>query len=126
MPLLVDSVALAPKIEVVMTRLLGAKSSTFEGTSAAATGQRNIARESRTHVASRNSFGISLEQLEAGPGSAALGAYVRYITDVVLERDPTKLWIAVVASLVGYGEVGLWLACESKKSKEESGWAVTE
>ena len=106
--------------------LLGAKSSTFEDISAAATISLHIARESRSHVVFCNSFGITLEQLEAEPESAALSAYARYILDVGLEGDSIKLWIALVACLVGYGEVGLWLARESKKSKEDGGWVVTE
>jgi len=40
--------------------------------------------------------------------------------------DSFELWIAVVACLVGYGEVGLWLWRESNKSKEEGGWVVIE
>jgi hydroxymethylpyrimidine/phosphomethylpyrimidine kinase / thiaminase len=112
--------------EVRTTRLLSAKSSTFEDISAAAAISLHIARESRTHVTFCNSFGITIEQLEAEPESAALGAYTRYILDVGLEGDSIKLWIAVVACLVGYGEVGLWLARESKRSKEEDKWVVTE
>ena len=112
--------------QAATTRLLGAKSSTYEDISATATISLHIAHESRTHVAFCNSFGITLEQLEAEPESAALGAYVRYILDVGLEGDSIKLWIAVVACLVGYGEVGLWLGREGKKSKEEGGWIVTD
>ena len=109
-----------------MASLLCAKSTNFEDISAAAAISLHIARESHNHVVFCNSFGITLDQLETEPESAALSAYARYILDIGLEGDSIKLWIAVVACLVGYGEVGLWLAHESKKSKEEGGWVVTE
>ena len=109
-----------------MARLLSANSSTFEDILAAATISLHTARESRSHVVFCNSFGITLKQLEAEPESAALGAYARYILDIGLEGDSIKLCIAVVACLVGYGEVGLWLVHESRKSKKEGGWVVTE
>jgi hydroxymethylpyrimidine/phosphomethylpyrimidine kinase len=99
-----------------VTGLLGAKSSTYEDISTTATISLHIARESRDHVAFCDSFGM-----EAEPPSAC----TRYILDVGLEENFTKLWIAAVACLVGYGEVGLWLACESKRFMVQGELVVT-
>jgi len=37
--------------------------------------------------------------------------------------DATKLLVALMACLLGYGEVGLWL---TKEASKENGWVVIE
>jgi hydroxymethylpyrimidine/phosphomethylpyrimidine kinase len=50
-----------------------------------------------------------LEDIKNTPESPAASAYARYILDIGAQGDVLDLLVAVLACLVGYGEVGLWL-----------------
>ncbi|KAF5349597.1 hypothetical protein D9756_008928 [Leucocoprinus leucothites] len=103
--------------------LLAAKSSTFSQIESATQTVLNILREINTHNTFSLSFGITQEQLESTPETPATTAYGAYLIDTGLQGDETKLLMALLACLLGYGEVGLWLKREA--TKEES-WVVTE
>ena len=55
-------------------------------------------------------FGITLSELQNLPESSACAAYARYVIDVGTQGDILDLYMAVASCLIGYGEVGLWLA----------------
>jgi hydroxymethylpyrimidine/phosphomethylpyrimidine kinase len=125
-------------------RLLAAKSSTFTEIDAGTQTVLDILHETNTHKAYCLSFGITQEQLESTPETAATTAYGSYLIDTGLQGaslfssfdkgrpvygccvsigDSTKLLMALLACLLGYGEVGLWLKNEALK---EGSWVVME
>ncbi|KAF9460881.1 Phosphomethylpyrimidine kinase-domain-containing protein [Collybia nuda] len=89
--------------------LLAAKSSTFTAIESATTTILNVISEIATHKSFCNTFGITNEELEDTPEAPATTAYGAYLIDVGLQGDSTKLLMALLACLLGYGEVGLWL-----------------
>ncbi|KAJ3965365.1 hypothetical protein EV361DRAFT_955082 [Lentinula raphanica] len=96
--------------------LLSAKSTTFPSISRATQTVLNVLQEINTHKAFCASFGISEDELEQTPESAATAAYGGYLVDVGMRGDTTLLLIALLACLLGYGEVGLWLKKNVKKN----------
>ena len=60
-------------------------------------------------------WGVSEKELEETPESTATTAYGAYMMDIGFQGDTVKLNMALAACLLGYGEVGLWLANESKR-----------
>lgn len=61
------------------------------------------------HVAYCESWGISKEELLSTPESPATLGYTNYLLDAGLRGDDLTLMVALLACLLGYGEVGLWL-----------------
>ncbi|KXN91918.1 hypothetical protein AN958_11303 [Leucoagaricus sp. SymC.cos] len=103
--------------------LLAAKSSTFPEIESATQTVLNILREINTHKSFCLSFGITQEELELTPETAATTAYGAYLLDTGLQGDSTKLLMGLLACLLGYGEVGLWL---KKEAAKEGSWVVLE
>lgn len=103
--------------------LLAAKSSTFSEIESATQTLLNILREINTHKSFCQSFGITQRQLESTPESLATIAYGAFLIDIGLQGDSTKLLVALLACLLGYGEIGLWLKREATK---EGSWVITE
>jgi len=68
-------------------------------------------------------WGITEKELEETPESTATTAYGAYIMDIGFQGDTIKLNMALAACLLGYGEVGLWLADESKRP---GSWVVMD
>ncbi|KAJ3728218.1 Ribokinase-like protein [Lentinula raphanica] len=101
--------------------LLSAKSTTFPSISRATQTVLNVLQEINTHKAFCASFGVTEDELEQTPESAATAAYGGYLVDVGLRGDTTLLLIALLACLLGYGEVGLWL----KKNVRKNGKDIT-
>jgi hydroxymethylpyrimidine/phosphomethylpyrimidine kinase len=100
--------------------LLAAKSSTFPHIDSATQTILNVLREISTHRAFCAEFGVSADELEQTREASATSAYGGYLMDVGLQGDTTKLLMALLACLLGYGEVGLWLkraAAERPESK---------
>ncbi|KAL0950195.1 hypothetical protein HGRIS_010187 [Hohenbuehelia grisea] len=95
--------------------LLAAKSTRFNQIKTSANIILHIIQEIGTHTSFCKQFGVSLEELEATPESAATVAYGSYLIDVGLQGDTSKLTMALLACLLGYGEVGLWLKKEASK-----------
>ncbi|KAJ6457085.1 Phosphomethylpyrimidine kinase-domain-containing protein [Mycena vitilis] len=89
--------------------LLAAKSDSFPLIDAATQTITNVLREIATHRTFCAAFGISADELERTPESAETTAYGGYLMDVGMQGDTTKLLMALLACLLGYGEVGLWL-----------------
>ncbi|ESK85195.1 thiamin biosynthesis protein (thi-4) [Moniliophthora roreri MCA 2997] len=89
--------------------LLITKSSTYSQIASATQTILNILNEIGTHKTFCARFGISEEELETTEEGLATAAYGGYLINVGLEGDAIKLLIAVLACLLGYGEVGLWL-----------------
>ncbi|KDR82001.1 hypothetical protein GALMADRAFT_60054 [Galerina marginata CBS 339.88] len=103
--------------------LLAAKSSSFGSIQSSTQTILNILHEIGNHKMFCLTFGITEEDLEKTPESPATTAYGAYILDTGLQGDTTKLIMALIACLLGYGEVGLWL---KKQSNVESTWVVLE
>ncbi|RDB19193.1 putative hydroxymethylpyrimidine/phosphomethylpyrimidine kinase 2 [Hypsizygus marmoreus] len=103
--------------------LLAAKSTTFEAIGSATQTIINIIHEIGTHKSFCNSFGITNDVLEGTPEAPATTAYGAYVLDVGLQGDSTKLLMALLACLLGYGEVGLWL---KKQSSLPNSWVILE
>ncbi|KAF8223428.1 hypothetical protein L208DRAFT_1454809 [Tricholoma matsutake] len=103
--------------------LLAAKSSSFTSIEKATQTIINIVREVATHQSFCTSFGISDEELEKLPEASATTAYGAYLIDVGLTGDSTKLLMALLACLLGYGEVGLWLR---KQAELPNSWVKME
>ncbi|KAJ7084858.1 Phosphomethylpyrimidine kinase-domain-containing protein [Mycena belliarum] len=102
--------------------LLAAKSASFPLIESATQTILNVLREIATHRAFCAEFGISAEDLEHTEESSATTAYGCFLMDVGLQGDTTKLLMALLACLLGYGEVGLWL--KSAAAREGSGIAL--
>ncbi|KAJ7778806.1 Phosphomethylpyrimidine kinase-domain-containing protein [Mycena maculata] len=100
--------------------LLAAKSASFARIDAATQTIGHILREITTHRAFCAEFGVSADELEATAESSATTAYGCYLMDVGIQGDATKLLMALLACLLGYGEVGLWL----KSAAERAGSGV--
>ena len=98
-------------------RLLAAKSTSYTAIAAAIQSVQDVLHEiSTTHKTFCTQWGISEKELEETRESIATTAYGAYILDIGLQGDTVKLNMALAACLLGYGEVGLWLADESKRS----------
>ncbi|KAK7438443.1 trifunctional hydroxymethylpyrimidine kinase/phosphomethylpyrimidine kinase/thiaminase [Stygiomarasmius scandens] len=89
--------------------LLAAKSPSFTSIDSAVRTITNILQEINTHKAFCAQFGVSEEELEQTEESRATTAYGAWLIDMGVQGDTTKLLIALLACLLGYGEVGLWL-----------------
>ena len=96
-------------------RLLAAKSTSFTVMATAMQSVQNVLDEiSTNHKVFCAQWGVNEKELEETPESTATTAYGAYIMDVGFQGDTVKLNMALAACLLGYGEVGLWLAHESK------------
>ena len=69
---------------------------------------------STTHKVVCTQWGVDEKELEETPESTATTAYGAYIMDIGFQGDTVRLNMTLAACLVGYGEVGLWSADESK------------
>ncbi|KAJ7144991.1 Phosphomethylpyrimidine kinase-domain-containing protein [Mycena crocata] len=96
--------------------LLAAKSASFPLIDTAMQTIQNILREIATHRAFCAEFGVSANVLERTEESVATTAYGCYLMDVGIQGDTTKLLMALLACLLGYGEVGLWLKKEAARA----------
>ena len=95
-------------------RLLAAKASNISSIQASATSMLYIAHEYKMHESFCAQWGLSPSEIAATPESIATTAYGTFILDVGLKGDELSLIVALSACLLGYGEVGLWLASESQ------------
>ncbi|KAF8061754.1 Phosphomethylpyrimidine kinase-domain-containing protein [Lyophyllum atratum] len=103
--------------------LLAAKSTAFEAIGSATQTIINIIKEIDTHRTFCASFGITTEDLLNTPEAPATTAYGAYLIDIGLQGDTTKLLMALLACLLGYGEVGLWL---KKEASLLDSWVVVD
>ncbi|KAG8898698.1 hypothetical protein FRB99_007220 [Tulasnella sp. 403] len=90
-------------------RLLVAKSSSFGPIASSAQTILHIVQETGMHASYCESWGVSRDELLATPESVATSAYTTYLLDCGLRGDDLTLIVALLACLLGYGEVGLWL-----------------
>ncbi|KAL4255590.1 hypothetical protein AB1N83_012513 [Pleurotus pulmonarius] len=95
--------------------LLASKSNKFGDIHSAADIVLHIMRELETHKSFCAHFGITVDELESTPQSLSTIAYGSYLIDIGMQGDPAKLTMALLACLLGYGEVGLWLKREASK-----------
>ncbi|KAG7086378.1 hypothetical protein E1B28_002337 [Marasmius oreades] len=103
--------------------LLAAKSTSFPEIASATRIILDILKESGAHRTFAAQFGISLEDLENAEEGLATAAYGGYLLTTGLEGDATKLLMAQLSCLLGYGEAGLWL---KKKATEEGSTVALE
>ena len=95
--------------------MLAAKSTSFTAMAVAMQSVQNVLHEvSTNHKVFCTRWGVDEKELEETPESTATTAYGAYIMDIGFQGDGVKLNMALAACLLGYGEVGLWLADESK------------
>lgn len=94
--------------------LLAAKSHSFPAIQSALNPVTNILLEISTHRSLCAKFGVSAEEMERSSESAATLAYGCYLVDVGMRGDASLLLIALLACLLGYGEVGLYLKKEAE------------
>ncbi|KAF8823697.1 hypothetical protein HHX47_DHR9000159 [Lentinula edodes] len=104
--------------------LLAAKSNSFPAIDSATQIVLNVLREVNTHETFCASFGITKDELARTPESPATAAYGGYLIDVALRGDATLLLMALLACLLGYGEVGLWLEKNAKPGN--GGWVILQ
>ena len=103
---------------------MAAKSTSFAAITAATRGVGGVLQEvTENHLEFCARWGISEKELEETPESTATTAYGAYILDIGFQADTIKLNMALAACLLGYGEVGLWLIHESKRSDS---WVVMD
>ncbi|KAL1665891.1 Phosphomethylpyrimidine kinase-domain-containing protein [Schizophyllum commune] len=103
--------------------LLAAKATTFSAVDRAVQTILNVLREINTHKAFCAKFGVTEEDLESTPEASATTAYGCYLIETGLQGDSMKLTMALLACLLGYGEVGLWL---KRHSSTTDAWVVLE
>jgi thiaminase len=117
--------------------LLAAKSTDFTSISESAEAVISIIDEIGNHRKLCQQFGVTMEELESTTESTATTAYGAYILDMGLQGlcssynttlcldlvlgDSMKLFMALIACLLGYGEVGLWLKSEASR---DGSWVV--
>ncbi|EGN96401.1 hypothetical protein SERLA73DRAFT_112697 [Serpula lacrymans var. lacrymans S7.3] len=101
--------------------LLATKSHAYDPISAAMETVVTVVRESSMHVEFCAQWGISQSVLENTPESPATTAYGAFLIDTGLQGDSMKLTMALMACLLGYGEVGLWL---KKEACKPNSWVV--
>ncbi|KAG6808730.1 hypothetical protein H0H92_003092 [Tricholoma furcatifolium] len=106
-----------------LDRLLAAKSTSFKAIQSATQTIMNIITETATHKSYCAHFGVTEEELENTPEGAATTSYGAYLIDIGLQGDGTKLIMALLACLLGYGEVGLWL---KKEASLPDSWVVLD
>ncbi|KAF8872670.1 Phosphomethylpyrimidine kinase-domain-containing protein [Gymnopilus junonius] len=94
--------------------LLSAKSTSWGAIQSSTQTILNILHEIENHKASCLNFHITEGELDRTPEAAATTAYGAFILDIGLQGDANKLTMALMACLLGYGEVGLWLVKESR------------
>ncbi|THV06917.1 hypothetical protein K435DRAFT_825731 [Dendrothele bispora CBS 962.96] len=99
--------------------ILAAKSTSFTSIGSATQTIINVIEEIDTHKAFCAQFGVTEEELERTEESRATTAYGAWLLDMGLQGDRAKLLIALLACLLGYGEVGLWL--KKQALRPESG-----
>ncbi|KAJ4475560.1 Phosphomethylpyrimidine kinase-domain-containing protein [Lentinula aciculospora] len=104
--------------------LLAAKSHSFPAIDSATQIVLSVLREINTHTTFCASFGITEDELRRTPESPATAAYGGYLIDVGLKGDTTLLMMALLACLLGYGEVGLWLKKNVKTG--DDGWVIMQ
>ncbi|KAJ1022550.1 hypothetical protein NDA16_003539 [Ustilago loliicola] len=99
---------------------------TFEEVCQLAELSRAMAEEAKLHVRlCSESFGISAQELEYETmESAATLAYTRFVLDAARSSDGLDLLVAVSPCMVGYAQVGLWLAQKRKPdmNKDYAAW----
>ncbi|TKY84641.1 hypothetical protein EX895_006543 [Sporisorium graminicola] len=99
---------------------------TFEEVSTLAEMARAMAEEAKLHLRlCQESFGISANELEHETmESAATLTYTRYVLDTARSGDSLDLLVAVSPCMVGYAQVGLWLAQHRKENihKDYAAW----
>ncbi|KAF9019762.1 hypothetical protein BDZ89DRAFT_1072786 [Hymenopellis radicata] len=78
----------------------------------------NVLHEIKNHTEFCAKFGITTEELTTTPESTATMAYGGYLLDIGLQGDSTKLMMALLACLLGYGEVGLWIRKVAAQGKD--------
>ncbi|GLB35575.1 putative TENA/THI-4/PQQC family protein [Lyophyllum shimeji] len=103
--------------------LLAAKSTSFEAIGSATQTIINVINELDTHKSLCESFGVTTERLENTAEAPATTAYGAYLLDMGLQGDTMKLLMALLACLLGYGEVGLWLR---KQASLPRSWVVLD
>ncbi|RXW25738.1 hypothetical protein EST38_g25 [Candolleomyces aberdarensis] len=101
--------------------LLAAKSSSFTAIASATQTIINIINEIGTHKAFCETFGVTEQELEHTAESTATAAYGGYLINIGLQGDEAKLIMALMACLLGYGEVGLWL---KKEANQPNTWVT--
>ncbi|TFK32592.1 Ribokinase-like protein [Crucibulum laeve] len=99
--------------------LLATKSTQFPSIESSAQTILYILREIGTHKTYCLTFGITEEDLESTPETSATMAYGAYLIDIGVRGDSTVLLVALLACLLGYGEVGLWL---KKQAAAPNSW----
>ncbi|KAJ3514035.1 hypothetical protein NLJ89_g2606 [Agrocybe chaxingu] len=103
--------------------LLAAKSASFKIIETSTQTILNVLHEIGNHKTFCEKFDISEEELENTPESVATTAYGAFILDTGIQGDVSRLTMALMACLLGYGEVGLWL---KKQSEKENSWVILE
>ncbi|KIY68605.1 hypothetical protein CYLTODRAFT_395117 [Cylindrobasidium torrendii FP15055 ss-10] len=97
--------------------LLAAKSTTFSAIGSATQTILNVLFEIKNHTAFCASFGITQADLESTEESPACTAYGAFLLDIGMQGDRPKLLMALLACLLGYGEVGLWITKLAKTNQ---------
>ncbi|KAF8191639.1 Phosphomethylpyrimidine kinase-domain-containing protein [Mycena galopus ATCC 62051] len=100
--------------------LLAAKSDSFPAIDSATQTILNVLREITTHRTFCAEWGVSASDLEHTREASATSAYGGYLINVGLQGDTTALLMALLACLLGYGEVGLWLKRAAAERRPES------
>ena len=78
---------------------------------------------SANHKTFCTQWGVEEKELEESLEFTETTAYDVYLTDVEFQGDATNLNMAIVVCPLGHGEVGPWLADESKRPNR---WAIMD
>ena len=100
--------------------LAGYKATHIFQTSSSAKMVMHVQEEMEMHVSWCEEFGISKHDLEKAKEAPATTAYSRWMLDVGMSGDLLGLWVAGLACLIGYGEVGKRLQEAQSISSEPS------
>jgi len=93
--------------------VLAGKSTNFDDMSAAASVIQSICGETAMHISMAKRWGISSEELRTTVESPATLAYGQYLLNIGIKGDYLSLMVALMACLIGYGEVGLWIKTQA-------------
>lgn len=81
---------------------------------------QHISHEMNLHIKYCASFGLSVEELEAGEEGVATYAYSRYLIDIGAKNDWFSLQVALSPCLFGYIEAASNLKQDPKSSRENN------
>ena len=79
--------------------------------------------EMALHVEYCTAWGLDEAAMEALPEASATMAYTRYVLEKGGQGDLLDLYVALAPCVIGYGEIGAWLAADPATKRDNNPYA---